>query len=795
MTHLESSNLDLRGPQGNLSNQEMFPQLLGERTNTAFSMEHPPLSNSSARCEDGARMGTSLHGCPDQRTQIDLFYSASGPDMFALVTSILQEPNESEDMTEWDSQSNSFPPPWTMDLENSSRYSSLFPMNIWDHENQANLIESRNSYEEKLEKASPTEPLSRKLCDLQATGSLPLPCPPCFPPSHEALNPSDPQNKDFTYKDLNQQFDIVPECSNCKKQVDVSRRDCFSSLICPPECYGEDQEGIASGVLGASNTEKSIQLPHSAADGIWYPVILESQLCATRCTYESPQFIYLLTSPFQQLNSIPEGANTELHRNQQQNCPNNPSTSFNNVKSKNSVYPLRDSSNLLSPLPGFQQQNSFYNGDKCLKSRSLNPLRASCAIYKKPNQMNTLPRESSVNSSVVQHFGFQMAPRKCSYLQNYGFSNCKENLKPHNSVGRSRLHLRAPRPERLGEISRNIPPRGWPPCLSANRFAKFRRLDSAPNGNHADQKTRESERRAKMNPAFIGPDWTQLDALRSKKKMGNLFDFLNPAFLHLFPLDTGCSQIPNSPASQPPPFSPSCPSFSVDLQYDNIPHLSHVINRDASPSYYMLPPLIPQDRLITNHVGPSRVLYLRLEDCYKQWRALERERTKMEADLAMSFPRKSFATSSEIPCFRLRANPSQVDRLIWIQFQEQAKVYLLLEKLESLFGVPIHKHTWIILERHLEAIRMTQAKRNNEIFNAVTNWKSRAPRTTNEKDTLALASSVNKLMFSTRKTRTALWCAFQHIVLPRNLTSIPGQNALDLANIPLQTKNRIKGKD
>lgn len=492
-------------------------------------------------------------------------------------------------------------------MENSSRYSSLFPMNIWDHENQTNLVESRSSYEEKLEKAPSTELLSRKLDDLQVSGSWPL---PCSPPSHEVLKPSDPQNKYFIRKDLTQQSNIVPECSNSKKQVDVSRRaNCFSSQIWTV-CYGEHQEGIARGVLGATDTEKSIQLSHSATDGIWDPAIQENQLYVKRCTYESSQFMSLITSPFQQENSIPEGANTELHRNQQQNCPDNPSTLFNNVKSKNSAYPLRDSSNLLSPRPGLQQQNSSYSGDKRLKSRSLNPSRASCVT-----------------------FGSQTAPRKCGYLQNCRFSNCNENLKPHNSVGCSRVDLRAPRLERLGEISRNISSRGWPLCPPANRFAKCRRLDSAPNGDYAGQKTGQSERRAKMKPASVGPDWTQLDALRSKKRMGNLFDFINPSFLPLFPLAEGCSQIPNFPAFHPPPFSPSRPSFSVDLHYDNSPHLSHFINGDASTLYHALSPPLPHNRLVTNHGGPARTLYMRLEECYQQWRALERERTKVREGL------------------------------------------------------------------------------------------------------------------------------------------------------------------
>ncbi|XP_039221236.1 meiosis-specific coiled-coil domain-containing protein MEIOC-like isoform X3 [Crotalus tigris] len=150
----------------------MSAPFFGERTNTPFAVEYPQLSNSSLRCEDGGRMGTSLQKRSDQWTQIKLSYSANGPDMFALVTSILQEPNEPEAIADWDPLSKLFPPSWTMNLENNSRYSRLFPTKIWDHENHTNVVDAQSSYEEKWGEASPTEQLSRQLSDLQTQADL-----------------------------------------------------------------------------------------------------------------------------------------------------------------------------------------------------------------------------------------------------------------------------------------------------------------------------------------------------------------------------------------------------------------------------------------------------------------------------------------------------------------------------------------------------------------------------------------------------------------------------------------------
>ncbi|KAK9396007.1 hypothetical protein NXF25_019368 [Crotalus adamanteus] len=186
--------------------------------------------------------------------------------------------------------------------------------------------------------------------------------------------------------------------------------------------------------------------------------------------------------------------------------------------------------------------------------------------------------------------------------------------------------------------------------------------------------------------------------------------------------------------------------------------------------------------------GPAHTLHVCLEECYKQCRLLKKERKKTQADLAKAFPENSFASSEEILLSPLPARPSRVDRLIWIQFQERARVCTLLGKMEHLCDVSIHSRISATLGRHLEAIHTTQARRKDEILNA-SNQRPGTSCVTMEKDILALASAVNELTSSTRKTRTTLWCAFQ-TALPKTLTG----NS-DLASIPLQTKILRKGED
>ncbi|KAM8845931.1 uncharacterized protein moto [Spinachia spinachia] len=169
--------------------------------------------------------------------------------------------------------------------------------------------------------------------------------------------------------------------------------------------------------------------------------------------------------------------------------------------------------------------------------------------------------------------------------------------------------------------------------------------------------------------------------------------------------------------------------------------------------------------MVVNQGGPIIQLYFYLDECYEQWRSLEKERKRTEVILTKTFVGKITPAMANCNQPKSPANPTRVDTLIVNQMKEQAKVASVLDRMQCLSNASFHANVHTALNRYHMAICIAQARRKEELAGMSNHQQPRA-HFPEDRDTLLLVIALKDLGATTRKMRTTLWCALQ-MTLPK----------------------------
>ncbi|CEF66195.1 Protein of unknown function DUF4582 family-containing protein [Strongyloides ratti] len=161
---------------------------------------------------------------------------------------------------------------------------------------------------------------------------------------------------------------------------------------------------------------------------------------------------------------------------------------------------------------------------------------------------------------------------------------------------------------------------------------------------------------------------------------------------------------------------------------------------------------------VNNYKRENDTVYLKIEECSSQYRQLENERKKTEAELARHNLGKKISSSNTIQIPRLPPAPLKIDRLIVDYFREHARVTTLLSKMIQLREKPMPPIVHEVMAEFLGAIKNLQKMRLQERENILSYLRGEVGSYNERIESMNLTRALVDVIRTTQKARAANWC-------------------------------------